>query len=79
MPSVVGEMTKGAVFDYIVDADNVGNIENLTEKGTPVSADLLVIADSADSNNRKKVQIGNLPSGGGGVSEDLAIAYAVAL
>jgi hypothetical protein len=26
MPSVVGEMTKGAVFDYVVDAGNVGNV-----------------------------------------------------
>ncbi len=41
-----------------------GEISALTEKVTPISADLLIIEDSADSNNKKKVQIGNLPSGG---------------
>ncbi len=43
-------------------------ISALTEKVTPVSADLIVIEDSAASNAKKKVQIGNLPSGGGGGS-----------
>jgi hypothetical protein len=47
--------------------DNVaGEIAAITEKVTPVSADLLIIEDSAASNTKKKVQIGNLPSGGGG-------------
>jgi hypothetical protein len=47
--------------------DNVaGEIAAITEKATPVSADLLVLEDSADSNNKKRVQIGNLPGGGGG-------------
>lgn len=42
--------------------DNVsGEIAALTEKTTPVSADLLIIEDSEDSNAKKKVQIGNLP------------------
>ena len=44
--------------------DNVaGEIAAITEKGTPVSADLLVIEDSADSDNKKRVQVGNLPGG----------------
>ena len=47
--------------------DNVaGEINAITEKATPVSADLILIEDSADSNNKKKVQVGNLPSSGGG-------------
>lgn len=47
--------------------DNVaGEISLITEKVTPVSADLLLIEDSADSNSKKRVQIGNLPGGGGG-------------
>jgi len=37
-------------------------ISAMTEKTVPVSADLLVIEDSAASNAKKKVQIGNLPS-----------------
>jgi len=47
--------------------DNVSaEISALTEKTTPVNADLLIIEDSAASNAKKKIQIGNLPSGGGG-------------
>lgn len=47
--------------------DNVaGEIIAITEKVTPVSADVIIIEDSADSNNKKRVQIGNLPTGGGG-------------
>lgn len=74
MPSVVGEMTKGAVFDKIVDVAAVGGFDSLAEKSSPVSADLLVVADSADSFARKKLQVGNV-----GVSESLAIVYAIAL
>lgn len=45
--------------------DNVSaEISAITEKTTPVSADLLVIEDSAASNAKKRVQIGNLPSSG---------------
>jgi len=47
--------------------DNVsGEIAALTEKTTPVSADLLIIEDSEDSNAKKMVQVGNLPGGTGG-------------
>jgi len=40
-----------------------GEISAMTEKTTPVSADLLVIEDSAATNAKKKIQIGNLPAG----------------
>lgn len=44
--------------------DNVASeISSVSEKASPVSADLLLIEDSADSNNKKRVQIGNLPTG----------------
>lgn len=47
--------------------DNVaGEIAAVTEKATPVAADLVLIEDSEDSNNKKRVQVGNLPGGGGG-------------
>lgn len=36
-------------------------ISTMTEKTVPVAADLLVIEDSADSNAKKKLQVGNLP------------------
>jgi len=49
--------------------DNVsGEINAVTEKATPVSADLVLIEDSAASYAKKKVQVGNLPGGGGGSS-----------
>ena len=44
-----------------VHIDTPAEINALTEKGTPVSADLVIIEDSADSNNKKKIQIGNIP------------------
>lgn len=47
--------------------DNVaGEISAITEKTTPVDADLVIIEDSAAANAKKKVQVGNLPGGGGG-------------
>lgn len=51
-----------------VHLDGASEISTLTEKASPVSGDLIIIEDSADSNAKKKVQIGNLPSGGGGSS-----------
>jgi len=46
--------------------DNISaEISAIAEKTTPVSADLLIIEDSAASNAKKKVQVGNLPGGGG--------------
>lgn len=41
------------------------DISTFTEKTTPVAADLLLIEDSADTGNKKRIQVGNLPSGGG--------------
>lgn len=45
-------------------------INGLTEKNPAVGTDLLVIEDSADSNNKKKVQIANLGISGGGPGSD---------
>ncbi len=46
--------------------DNVAaEISVVTEKVTPVADDLLLIEDSAAANAKKRVKIGNLPSGGG--------------
>lgn len=42
-----------------------GEIAALTEKVSPVSGDLILIEDSAAGNAKKKVQISNLPGGGG--------------
>jgi parallel beta-helix repeat protein len=43
--------------------DTPGEISAVTEKTVPVNADLIIIEDSADSNNKKRVQLGNLPGG----------------
>ena len=45
-----------------------GEIATIPEKVTPAAADLLVIEDSAAANVKKRVQVGNLPGGGGGGS-----------
>lgn len=61
----------GAGVDADAIHDNVaGEINAIAEKGSPVSGDLLLIEDSADSNNKKRVQIGNLPGGGSGATDD---------
>jgi len=39
-----------------------GEINGITAKGTPTSSDILLIEDAADSNNKKKITIANLPS-----------------
>lgn len=47
-----------------VDAihDNVaGEIAAVTAKGSPTSSDFLLIEDAADSNNKKRITIGDLP------------------
>lgn len=53
--------------------DNVaGEINAITTKATPVSGDLLLIEDSADSNNKKKITVGSLPTGGGGEANTIS-------
>lgn len=47
--------------------DNVASeISAITEKVTPVGSDMILIEDSADSNNKKKVLVSSLPTGSGG-------------
>lgn len=45
--------------------NTAGEIALITEKVSPVSADLVILEDSEDSNSKKRVQVGNLPSGSG--------------
>lgn len=61
MPKVVGTMEKGAVFDSVVNAEDVGAFTDMDDKASPTEDDLLVVSDTADGNARKKVSIGNLP------------------
>lgn len=50
----------------LISDDGSGEIGDLTEKATPVDADLVLIEDSEASGVYKKAQLGNLPGGGGG-------------
>jgi hypothetical protein len=49
-----------AIHDDVDD-----EISAVTLKGTPVSADLILIEDSAASNAKKRITVGSLPTGGG--------------
>ena len=49
-----------------VHVNVAGEINGIAAKSTPTASDLLIIEDAADSNNKKKIAIGNLPIGGGG-------------
>lgn len=63
----------GAGLDTSAIHNNVaGEIAAVTEKGSPASGDYILVEDSADSNNKKMVQIGNLPTGTGMASFELA-------
>ena len=58
------DLSAAATDTDAIHDNQAGEIAALTEKATPVSADLLIIEDSAASYGKKKVQIGNLPGGG---------------
>jgi len=46
--------------------DTAGEISIIPEKLSPTTGDWLIIEDAADSNNKKRVNVTNLPTGGGG-------------
>lgn len=64
-----------------VHTNVAGEIATVSEKVVPIAADLLLIEDSADANNKKRVQAGNLPvpahSLGGHTSTTLAVLNAL--
>ena len=66
-PQAHGAAQHSAESDAAAIHDNVAaEIAAITEKLTPIAADLLLIEDSAAANAKKKVQVGNLPGGAGG-------------
>lgn len=67
LPGGVPGEIPGEGADPTAIHDNVsGEINAITEKGTPVDADLVICEDSEDSYSKKKVQMSNLLGGGGG-------------
>lgn len=62
--SLTFDQTGGPGGDTDAIHDNVAaEISAITEKVTPIAADVVVIEDSADSNNKKRVQVANLTNG----------------
>jgi hypothetical protein len=80
-----GNLKKALVSDLLgsgTDPDAIhdnaaGEIAAITSKATPTTSDYLLIEDAADSNNKKKITIGDLPSAGGG-SSPIVSAYKTA-
>lgn len=63
----VGDLSGVGGSDADAIHDNVAaEISAITQKVTPVDADVILIEDSADSFAKKYVEIGDLPSSGGG-------------
>lgn len=60
-PSASDDIATKATADDQPGGVNSGRIAALTEKTTPVAADLLLIEDSAASNVKRGVRVGNLP------------------
>ena len=64
---VISGTLAGSGLDSTAIHDNVASeISAITEKASPVDADMVIIEDSADLNNKKMVQLGNLPGGSSG-------------
>ena len=51
------------VHSNSIHKDQAGEISGITEKDTPVGTDMLLIEDSENSDNKKKLFISNLPGG----------------
>ncbi len=56
-----GEVERGSD----IHSDTPGELEAITEKGTPVADDIILIEDSADDDSKKKILIGSLPASAG--------------
>lgn len=57
--------TGGAGSDTTaIHEDEAGEIAAITEKATPVSGDFILIEDSEDSNNKKRIQVGSISGSG---------------
>ena len=60
------------VLDEVIHNNVGGEILEITEKTSPVDADLLLLEDSESNYLKRKIQVGNLPGGGGGGGGDIA-------
>ena len=70
----ISDITGGAGTDTTaIHDDTAAEISVITAKATPTGSDFLLIEDAADSNNKKRITIGNLPSSGGAGTDTTAI------
>ena len=70
--SVTLDFGSAATDGSAIHDNEAGEIHAIAEKASPVSADEIIIEDSADSYNKKRVQVGNLSGG----SASYSSAYA---
>jgi len=56
---------------------SAGDFISFMEKSSVVGSDILIIEDSSDSNNKKYVQVSNLPSSGGSIDASSILGIAV--
>lgn len=60
----IGNLPTIAGIDSTAIHDNVASeISTITEKAIPITTDIVIIEDSADGNNKKRIQLGNIPGG----------------
>jgi len=59
----------GGVDTTAIHKATAGEISVISEKAIPTTADYLLIEDAADDDNKKRITINDLPSGGGGVTQ----------
>jgi len=58
------EFYDGTGWSHYWLTSEAGQFAGTTLKATPVANDILLIEDSADSNNKKRITVGSLPGGG---------------
>lgn len=70
-------VTRGGIDTTAFHNNVAAEISAITSKATPIGADYLLIEDSADSDNKKRILISALPSGGGGTpgGSDTQVQY----
>lgn len=62
---MVTTTTQGGRDPDAIHDNTASEISAIAEKAAPVAADLVVIEDSEAANVKKRVQLGNIPAGGG--------------
>ena len=70
---VPSEVSRSGIDLTAIHEDQAGEIQAIAEKLSPVAADVVLIEDSQDSNNKKKVRVDNL-TGGANTDENVKVS-----